>query len=189
MASESPPTQESQSNATKRPRPVISCLECRRKKLKCDRSHPCQQCLKIGRPGRCQYQRGSEPETNGGLSPAAQPKRPRLDFNPVAENQESSFITKKTPNETTLVQPKPGIIEDLQDRVAKLEKALISQSGRPATTSNDHALDTTIGNSDGDEGQDLLVNSFAKPLVSTHVVAQPAESNLTGPSFRPLARL
>lgn len=170
MASESPPIQEFQSNATKRPRPVISCLECRRKKLKCDRSHPCQQCLKVGRPGRCQYQRGSEPETNGALSPGARPKRPRLDFNQVAENHDSSFINKTIPNETTPVQPKPGIIEDLQDRVAKLEKALISQSGRPATTSNNHALDTTIANSDGDEGQDLLVNNFAKPSVSTHTI-------------------
>jgi Fungal Zn(2)-Cys(6) binuclear cluster domain. len=31
--------------ARKRPRPVVSCLRCREKKLKCDRVVPCQNCV------------------------------------------------------------------------------------------------------------------------------------------------
>lgn len=39
----------------KRARPTISCLECRRKKLKCDREKPCMQCKKAGREAVCNY--------------------------------------------------------------------------------------------------------------------------------------
>jgi hypothetical protein len=49
-------------NSLKRPRPVISCLECRRKKLKCSRTLPCQQCVKAKRADACSFQPGQEPE-------------------------------------------------------------------------------------------------------------------------------
>lgn len=39
--------------SVKRPRPVKSCTECRKRKLKCDRSCPCSQCQKSGRA--CRY--------------------------------------------------------------------------------------------------------------------------------------
>ncbi|RMZ84918.1 hypothetical protein DV738_g20, partial [Chaetothyriales sp. CBS 135597] len=52
----------SRQQSAKRPRPVISCLECRRKKLKCDRTRPCQQCSKVHRADFCSYQPGQEPE-------------------------------------------------------------------------------------------------------------------------------
>lgn len=39
----------------KRPRPTLSCIECRRKKLKCDRNRPCDQCLKSAHSGQCVY--------------------------------------------------------------------------------------------------------------------------------------
>src|SRR5271170_4248105 len=39
----------------KRPRPVLSCLECRRKKLKCSRTLPCIQCTKASRATHCSY--------------------------------------------------------------------------------------------------------------------------------------
>jgi hypothetical protein len=39
----------------KRARPTISCLECRRKKLKCDRVQPCMQCKKSGREALCSF--------------------------------------------------------------------------------------------------------------------------------------
>lgn len=43
-------------SSRKRPRPVVSCLRCREKKLKCDRLSPCQNCTKL--PGgltECTY--------------------------------------------------------------------------------------------------------------------------------------
>ncbi|KIV90261.1 hypothetical protein PV10_07582 [Exophiala mesophila] len=161
MAPEGPPgASEPPSTATKRPRPVISCLECRRKKLKCDRAYPCQQCVKIGRPGRCQYQRGSEPETNGSHFTEAHPKRPRLDFSDIAKPQESTSTPKPVSNEI-VVQSKPGIIEDLQDRVARLEKALISQNEESAASSK------ATRNSGVDHGRDIVVNNLTKPMFPT----------------------
>jgi len=41
----------------------LSCLECRRRKLSCDRGYPCERCLKSGTPERCNY------ETRPGLAP------------------------------------------------------------------------------------------------------------------------
>lgn len=46
------------SNPRKRPRPVVSCLRCRDKKLKCDRTSPCENCSKAQVAGTCTYQRG-----------------------------------------------------------------------------------------------------------------------------------
>lgn len=41
---------------TKRKRLVLSCLECRRRKMKCDRQMPtCSRCLEIGQAGLCKY--------------------------------------------------------------------------------------------------------------------------------------
>jgi hypothetical protein len=50
-----PPNPDS---SRKRARPTKSCLECRRKKLKCDRVQPCLQCKKLGREALCTYTHG-----------------------------------------------------------------------------------------------------------------------------------
>ena len=39
----------------KRQRVRLSCLECRRRKLSCDRAFPCERCIKSGNPDRCSY--------------------------------------------------------------------------------------------------------------------------------------
>ncbi|KAL5629461.1 hypothetical protein BROUX41_001067 [Berkeleyomyces rouxiae] len=44
------------SRPRKRQRVRLSCLECRRRKLSCDRGFPCQRCTKSGTPERCQYE-------------------------------------------------------------------------------------------------------------------------------------
>lgn len=49
----------------KRQRVRLSCLECRRRKLSCDRGFPCERCIKSGTPERCSY------ETRPGLAPPA----------------------------------------------------------------------------------------------------------------------
>jgi len=108
---------------SKRPRPVISCLECRRKKLKCDRTQPCQQCVKSGRPERCSYQAGQEPDGSASGPVGHIAKRPRVDSDEMVEGH-----VEPSPGPTRLnaVVPavKAGIIEDLQERVAKLEYSL-----------------------------------------------------------------
>ncbi|OAP63524.1 hypothetical protein AYL99_02751 [Fonsecaea erecta] len=107
----------------KRPRPVISCLECRRKKLRCSRSHPCQQCVKIGRPGRCQYQAGQEPEPNIDFSATLSVPNKRQHLDQPGENDR--VRNGSSNHEPPLAQR--GVIEDLQDRVTRLEQALLDQ--------------------------------------------------------------
>ncbi|KAH7321006.1 N-terminal binuclear Zn cluster-containing protein [Stachybotrys elegans] len=46
----------SEQPARKRQRVRLSCLECRRRKLSCDRGFPCERCLKSGTPDRCSYE-------------------------------------------------------------------------------------------------------------------------------------
>ncbi|KAL2436729.1 hypothetical protein ABEF95_013602 [Exophiala dermatitidis] len=128
----------------KRPRPVISCLECRRKKLKCDRTHPCRQCLKIGRPGRCQYQDGQEPEPNAAYSreTGSAYKRLRLDQESLRDTSGTSdaretghdydehFAQRRgqhSASPSAAAERGVEVIEDLQERVARLEQALLSQ--------------------------------------------------------------
>lgn len=48
-------SQASGPTSNKRARPTLSCLECRRKKLKCDRAQPCLQCMKVDRQSSCTY--------------------------------------------------------------------------------------------------------------------------------------
>jgi len=120
-------TGQFQPNATKRSRPVISCLECRRKKSKCDRTHPCQQCIKAGRPGRCQYQPGQDPESNVGYSHAVSNKRPRPD-SPVAGDVIEALQERNGADNLFPPPTRRGIIEELQERVAKLEKAVLGDA-------------------------------------------------------------
>lgn len=112
---------------TKRPRPVISCLECRRKKLKCSRTHPCQQCIKIGRPGRCEYQAGQEPEANVNYLPAhpVSSKRPRL-LPPLNSTGPETSLNRTDAGKQAPLVAAQGVVEDLQQRVARLEQALLA---------------------------------------------------------------
>jgi Fungal Zn(2)-Cys(6) binuclear cluster domain len=54
----------SRSHRGKRPRPVLSCSECRQRKLGCDRRVPCNQCVKAKRGHQCVYPNGTVPKTN-----------------------------------------------------------------------------------------------------------------------------
>lgn len=47
---------DDQQPARKRQRVRLSCLECRRRKLSCDRGFPCERCIKSGTPDRCSYE-------------------------------------------------------------------------------------------------------------------------------------
>lgn len=101
----------------KRPRPVLSCLECRRKKLKCDRLLPCNQCQKSRLS--CVYSDGQEParrssSVNGIRDESQRPPKRARQILPEAFASQNSDI----PNGHV------GIIEDLQARVAALERSV-----------------------------------------------------------------
>ncbi|KAK0741832.1 fungal-specific transcription factor domain-containing protein [Apiosordaria backusii] len=67
-----------QPKSVKRPRPVKSCVECRKRKLKCDRVTPCSQCQKSRRP--CRYtdqENGAGSDGSDGESAERPVKRPQ----------------------------------------------------------------------------------------------------------------
>jgi hypothetical protein len=112
----------------KRPRPVLSCLECRRKKLKCSRTLPCIQCTKASRATHCSYN-----EYPSGITPseAAQDishteggRVRKIVRGTVSEQRQNPECLSPGPNTNLTSAPKLGIIEDLQNRVEKLENQL-----------------------------------------------------------------
>ncbi|KAL7799754.1 hypothetical protein V8C37DRAFT_365349 [Trichoderma ceciliae] len=58
--------------ARKRQRVRLSCLECRRRKLSCDRGFPCERCIKSGTPDRCSYEsrNGEVVNASSGIPPS-----------------------------------------------------------------------------------------------------------------------
>ena len=94
--------------ARKRPQPVVLCLRCREKKLKCDRLAPCQNCIKVDCRAECTCNRHPSP-----ADPLYQQKRVQLEAHPEHElpaQPDAAFSI--------------GIIEDLQQRLSKLETLL-----------------------------------------------------------------
>ncbi|KAJ6000594.1 hypothetical protein N7481_001003 [Penicillium waksmanii] len=114
MDSDSPPSRK-----RPRPRPVVSCLRCRDKKLKCDRATPCQNCIKAVCIAECTYSQHPAPNpsnspdhSNASLQkPKPKSKRVHLD------------ISEESDQRVQLDSPRNiGIIEDLQRRVLHLEE-------------------------------------------------------------------
>ena len=108
----------------KRPRPTLSCQPCRRKKLKCDRSLPCEQCKRTRRYNECTYDYRPEYSGDPHYDDSEQRnKYPRLGDSPTATGIGLP---------TRTLAPAPGggyidgsqTIEDLQARVRRLENAL-----------------------------------------------------------------
>jgi hypothetical protein len=95
------------SPSRKRPRPVVSCLRCREKKLKCDRAAPCQNCSKAGCRAECTY--NQHPQFSESL-----PKIKRVQLSTERDGDDQQTQSRSG----------TGIIEDLQQRVVKLEELL-----------------------------------------------------------------
>lgn len=73
--------------ARKRQRVRLSCLECRRRKLSCDRGFPCERCIKSGTPDRCSYESrtGEVVNASSGVPPPfAQLDSRRFGMDPTA---------------------------------------------------------------------------------------------------------
>lgn len=157
------------SGAMKRPRPVISCLECRRKKLKCDRTQPCQQCIKIGRPGQCEYQSGQEPLPNIAYSLMSPAKRQRI-YSPTDDPLDNDTVALNGSHGPQVTSAGRGVIEDLQERVARLENAVLAGNARregvqdpaPATPTYPEASDNHV-----DEDDSTSASHPLKSLVSS----------------------
>ncbi|KAK6835730.1 hypothetical protein RU639_002419 [Aspergillus parasiticus] len=137
----------------KRPRPVISCLRCREKKLKCDRVTPCENCTKAGCPADCVYNQGSNSIDKA--------KRVRL--------SSATIDQQSAPRGESGGGVGIGIIEDLQQRVIRLEERLALGS-RVANT--DLAEDASVPqiSSDLQPYEVVSESDTARPFLGTLVV-------------------
>lgn len=107
----------------KRARPTKSCLECRRKKLKCDRTQPCMQCKKLAREALCIYVGRLDDTLNEGMygDGESSNKRPRVEVSRLASWAERDHMDPQTESlgllsersHITARQPRPDNDENL----------------------------------------------------------------------------
>lgn len=125
--------QQSAQRSVKRPRPVKSCTECRKRKLRCDRACPCSQCHKANR--ECKYAPDQDSANLSDFSDAeaAEPSRPaKRNFShstipPMASspyNEAPSAARSARPTDSTSLP----MLEDLSIRMERLEKHVLVRS-------------------------------------------------------------
>lgn len=99
---------DTSSPSLKRPRPIVSCLNCRRKKLKCDRRLPCEKCIRSGKPNVCAYAPGQLPIIEDSETVNGSSKRQRTYTSSVSSSTAVSLAR----------------FEALEARVCQLERAI-----------------------------------------------------------------
>ena len=70
-----------------RPRPIRSCLQCRRMKAKCDRLLPCGRCVRIGASRECSYNDTRHPRH---YTPSSEPLANGFDAEHISTGHEAS---------------------------------------------------------------------------------------------------
>ncbi|KAB8071004.1 fungal-specific transcription factor domain-containing protein [Aspergillus leporis] len=139
----------------KRPRPAVSCLRCREKKLKCDRVTPCQNCTKAGCSGDCTYSQGS-----ASSEPLPMAKRAHLSIYDAARRPDQHLELGRATG--------VGILEDLQQRVIRLEERFA-----PGTQMNNSAavIDSLPSHASGQRPSKISPeSSSSRPFLGTLVV-------------------
>ncbi|KAL2846864.1 fungal-specific transcription factor domain-containing protein [Aspergillus pseudoustus] len=116
----------SQSSITRRRRPALSCTVCRRRKLKCDRSLPCGQCVKSKTPDLCVYsapkssQKSEIPTSQSAGSPSDHRDAPSS----AASLSGTGMYVFDSKNRITKPRGRLDELQELRHRVQTLERAL-----------------------------------------------------------------
>ncbi|KAJ5337214.1 uncharacterized protein N7506_005236 [Penicillium brevicompactum] len=131
-----PPDEVIEPQPLRRRRPPLSCVTCRRRKLKCDRANPCGQCVRSKTTDECVFT-GAEPNTNRRMSPPAsssmrspanEPRPGMYVFDskmpPKTGSKTSSRVSKRRPDE----------LSEMRQRLRALENSLKSNVQTPATS-------------------------------------------------------
>lgn len=124
-------SQQPQQRSVKRPRPVKSCTECRKRKLRCDRLCPCSQCQKSSRPCKYAPDQDSGNLSDGSDAEGAEPGRP------AKRNYSHSTLSVMggTYNDVATAKPAKAsdpaslpLLEELSIRMERLEKQVLVRS-------------------------------------------------------------
>ncbi|EMT73249.1 Activator of stress proteins 1 [Fusarium odoratissimum] len=123
--------QQQQQRSVKRPRPVKSCTECRKRKLRCDRLCPCSQCQKSNRTCKYAMDHDSANLSEGSDSEMPEPARPaKRNCNPGIFNSGTPLPS----NDSTYGPIRNGdtgaapSLEELSMRMERLERQLMARS-------------------------------------------------------------
>ncbi|KAK4204731.1 fungal-specific transcription factor domain-containing protein [Triangularia verruculosa] len=115
-----------QPKSVKRPRPVKSCVECRKRKLKCDRITPCSQCQKSRRP--CRYtdqENGIGSDGSDGESAERPVKRPQHLANIIDGDHSRPFSQSNGMEHNH--KPQVGL-DEMASRLERLERIITEKT-------------------------------------------------------------
>ncbi|ETN39995.1 uncharacterized protein HMPREF1541_04270 [Cyphellophora europaea CBS 101466] len=95
---------------TKRPRASLTCSQCRKQKLKCDRGQPCNSCIKRGDTARCSYGQHPTPEASADRQHLAEQKLAHLETMVLQLMQKAPDHEQTLPRapSQTLTPPEPN---------------------------------------------------------------------------------
>lgn len=128
-----------QAKTVKRPRPVKSCNSCRQRKLRCDRTCPCSQCLKSNRP--CKYANddgigGNASYSDGGSDVEASSPRPakrvhRVVLPPQAQYLPDTVLPShahvQNGQEHRSASASSSLLDAFGSRLERLERLMLSK--------------------------------------------------------------
>lgn len=114
----------------KRQRVRLSCLECRRRKLSCDRELPCSRCILSGTPDKCEY------EVRPGLQKTA--NRAGLSQSPSIGNFDPR-LSLGAGDSLLLRFREHDRIRKLEDEVAQLKQLVAKQACSDGSTVVEHS--------------------------------------------------
>jgi hypothetical protein len=107
-------------NKPRRQRAILSCNDCRRRKLKCDRLAPCNRCIKGGMADSCAYGLEAHNSVSEGLDDSSPKKRVKLrhsetQFASESDSDVVGLYSKRRPD-TAATEP----LEQLERHIAML---------------------------------------------------------------------
>ncbi|KAL4878227.1 fungal-specific transcription factor domain-containing protein [Aspergillus karnatakaensis] len=120
--------------ATRRRRPALSCAICRRRKLKCDRSLPCGQCIKSKTADQCVFS-GPKPLQSAvpGSHGASSPSDRRHAASDGASSVGNGLYVFDSKHRVTKPKARSDELHELRSRVQTLEQALARSGGAAQT--------------------------------------------------------
>lgn len=111
----------------RRRRPPLSCITCRRRKLKCDRCCPCAQCIKSKIPNECSYVMNPT-RYDASLPEGPEDNVPAGTAAPVAgRSMNSGLHVFDSRHRVSKASSRQDELQDLRGRVKALENAIIKQ--------------------------------------------------------------
>ncbi|KAJ5579550.1 uncharacterized protein N7459_005535 [Penicillium hispanicum] len=139
----------------RRRRPPLSCTECRRRKLKCDRSLPCGQCVRSKTADSCVFvgsQPGVSSESSRRMSPPVSRMRPPGNSNDQSGGSGSMFVfdskqNSKSNSNRVSKRSHQDELHEMRQRLRMLENALAKPNAlrTPETSVSDVFSETGTG--------------------------------------------